>query len=461
MERLLRFASSLIIIAVLCAALTGCGGGGNSNGVVSVVPPGGTVVTPGTPFKGVAHFDEFAATPAGTQLVVWFNRVGFERRSYPIIFVAQDTVTIPGARCLFCKVDPALLAGEGDSGSPVFTLEGKWAGTLSFGMSGDLEHCFVRSADDILNVNATAGATSKSATATVKAGMVPLSYVMSGVTADMLQRYAVFDHTPNHALSQKFHAAKAGNPGAATRAANVYPDPEPGMSVSVNLINGDYIKGGATGTLSQSDGNFLRAFGHEYTRAGACELPVSLAYVEGMISIPGYVCFKQSYPVGPDIGSLVVDQFEGIGIQRGKQAKAYPVILNYTGDSGAMVTVNHRIPNGITSGAEAKYFIMMALAGSLDIKHNTYRSGHAVGTVTVVANGGPDIIFNYDVVDEADITLALEQAINSDLFNLLVPTQGGGTTTIKTSNLVSITATVTVTDEVPATSTARAAKPKK
>lgn len=98
----------------------------------------------------------------------------------------------------------------------------------------------------------------------------------------------------------------------------------PGSAVGVELLTGDLEIAG-TGTLTYVDGRRFLAFGHPLAQLGDVNLPLTAAYVQGVL--PSYQApFKFASQIGP-IGTLTTDRLWAVGGTFGPSAPMIPVTL--------------------------------------------------------------------------------------------------------------------------------------
>ena len=79
----------------------------------------------------------------------------------------------------------------------------------------------------------------------------------------------------------------------------------PGDAVGVTLMGGD-LQLGATGTVTEIDGNKLYAFGHPFYGLGPTQFPMTRAYV--MAVLPSLASSMKIASVGEVIGTVQQDR---------------------------------------------------------------------------------------------------------------------------------------------------------
>ncbi len=100
---------------------------------------------------------------------------------------------------------------------------------------------------------------------------------------------------------------------------------QPGGVIAVPLLSGD-ITMAATGTVTETVGDWVYAFGHSFTGLGPVELPISTGTVYVVVSTLTR-SFKYSTP-GEIVGALKFDENCGIRGQVGAQAKLVPLTID-------------------------------------------------------------------------------------------------------------------------------------
>jgi hypothetical protein len=109
----------------------------------------------------------------------------------------------------------------------------------------------------------------------------------------------------------------AAGPGRTDLPANEQPRLEPGAAVGVQLLGGD-IDATAIGTVTWVRGDHVIAFGHPMFGLGTIDMPMTSAFVHGIISSQE-ISFKLGSPV-QTVGSIEQDRNWSIGGRLGKPA---------------------------------------------------------------------------------------------------------------------------------------------
>jgi hypothetical protein len=110
--------------------------------------------------------------------------------------------------------------------------------------------------------------------------------------------------------------------------ASAGPRLKPGDAVGVNLIAGDFILG-ATGTVTEVDGDKVYAFGHPFYNLGTTELPMTRAYVYALL--PSLLSSMKISTTGETIGTFRQDRAAGIAGTLGPGPDMVPVRIALPG----------------------------------------------------------------------------------------------------------------------------------
>lgn len=105
---------------------------------------------------------------------------------------------------------------------------------------------------------------------------------------------------------------------------------EAGSAVAVSLMDGD-INMCAIGTVTYVKGNTVLAFGHPFMGTGKSDMPMSSAYVQGIVS-SSQSSFKMASPVA-SVGTLVSDRQYAVAGELGKISHTLPITLRVRDDS--------------------------------------------------------------------------------------------------------------------------------
>jgi hypothetical protein len=126
-----------------------------------------------------------------------------------------------------------------------------------------------------------------------------------------------------------------GPAGPATRAAA--PRLRPGDPIGVALLNGD-LEVGATGTVTDVDGDHVYAFGHPFYGLGPTEFPMTTAHVFGIL--PSLAASQKIASTGDVIGTISQDRATTIAGTLGAGPKMIPIKLTLNSERGTRKTFN-------------------------------------------------------------------------------------------------------------------------
>ena len=117
---------------------------------------------------------------------------------------------------------------------------------------------------------------------------------------------------------------------------------QPGDSVSVQLVRGDYSVA-ASGTVTFRDGKRIYAFGHPFLSLGASDMPMTEASVVTVVPNANN-SFKLAVP-GRMVGSISQDRATGIFGQLGQAPKMIPVKINLHTSRDRTETYTYEVAN--------------------------------------------------------------------------------------------------------------------
>ncbi len=117
---------------------------------------------------------------------------------------------------------------------------------------------------------------------------------------------------------------------------------QPGDPVGVNLIGGD-LNLGATGTVTEVDGNEVFAFGHPFYNLGPTEFPMTRAYVYALL--PSLANSSKIATTGDIIGTFQQDRSTAIAGTLGRQPHTIPVNLTLKTDRGLTKEFHYQVVN--------------------------------------------------------------------------------------------------------------------
>jgi hypothetical protein len=109
----------------------------------------------------------------------------------------------------------------------------------------------------------------------------------------------------------------------------------PGDPVGVALMTGD-LEIGATGTVTEVDGDRVYAFGHPFYALGPTQFPMTRAYVHTLL--PSLMSSMKIASTGEVIGTVTQDRFTTIAGRLGPGPAMIPVRLTLTSERGTRKT---------------------------------------------------------------------------------------------------------------------------
>ena len=116
----------------------------------------------------------------------------------------------------------------------------------------------------------------------------------------------------------------------------------PGDPVGVALVTGD-LEFGATGTVTEVDGNRVYAFGHPFYGLGPTQFPMTRAYVHAIL--PSLFSSSKLASTGDIIGTVQQDRATAIAGTLGSGPTLIPINLKLTSDRGTTKTFKMSIVN--------------------------------------------------------------------------------------------------------------------
>jgi SpoIVB peptidase S55 len=116
----------------------------------------------------------------------------------------------------------------------------------------------------------------------------------------------------------------------------------PGDPIGVALVTGD-LQFGATGTVTEVDGNRVYAFGHPFYGLGPTQFPMTRAYVHTIL--PSLFSSSKLASTGEIIGTVQQDRATAIAGTLGPGPALIPITLKLTSDRGTAKTFKMSIVN--------------------------------------------------------------------------------------------------------------------
>ena len=152
---------------------------------------------------------------------------------------------------------------------------------------------------------------------------------------------SVIDPLVSAFREQGFLPMMAGAGGQTTPATSNGPL-RPGDPVGVALVTGD-LEFGATGTVTEVDGNRVYAFGHPFYGLGPTQFPMTRAYVHTIL--PSLFSSSKLASTGEIIGTVQQDRATAIAGTLGTGPTLIPINLKLTSDRGTTKTFKMSVVN--------------------------------------------------------------------------------------------------------------------
>lgn len=327
-------------------------------------------------------FQDAKGLKSGTTLKLRLNRTGSEVKEYTVKF--DGTYDMNGEHLIYCTTDESLVVGQGDSGSPLLTMDGKVVGALCYGFYFSNYQFAARTIEDLIAIDPT------SSLKTIVKGKSNLfndlgivHYAM-GVDEKCLERYnkqgTQFNNSNTIFIKNQPAELKSVTKSIATAI--------PGNSIAINIVSGDLYTMGAIGTLSYiTKNNKLLAFGHEF---GIFPLSArtTLANMVTMINST-QIAYKMAVPTDQALGCMTSDTQNGILIDPLATAQEFKqeLTINMTGklakDLGNKISATHTIIN-FQNPEEDGYYA--AEIPAMAVYYQIITKGHTSLQVTCTVN---------------------------------------------------------------------------
>ena len=152
---------------------------------------------------------------------------------------------------------------------------------------------------------------------------------------------SVIDPVASAFREQGFLPMMAAAGGQETAASRNQPL-RPGDPLGVALVTGD-LEFGATGTVTEVDGNRVYAFGHPFYGLGPTQFPMTRAYVHTIL--PSLFSSSKLASTGEIIGTVQQDRATAIAGTLGAGPSLIPISLKLTSDHGTTKTFKMSIVN--------------------------------------------------------------------------------------------------------------------
>jgi hypothetical protein len=164
----------------------------------------------------------------------------------------------------------------------------------------------------------------------------------------------------------------------------------PGDPVGVTLMSGD-MELGATGTVTEVDGNRVYAFGHPFYGLGPVQFPMTRAYVHALL--PSLASSSKIASTGEVVGTVLQDRAVAIAGTLGPGPALIPIRLSLTSDRGTKQTFTMAMVNDQLFTPLLAYLSVFNTLGS-------YERQNGVGSYTVK---GSATIQKYGTLDFEDM----------------------------------------------------------
>jgi hypothetical protein len=283
----------------------------------------------------------------GTTMKLRVNRNGVDVWEVPVVF--DGLYTVNPDRLILCHTNSDFPVGAGDSGSPLLTSDGRVAGILCYGYSGNSNDFVARAIEDVLSIDSLSVSSVFASTTFKKAQFV---YVVSGYDAQAAARYPILGNILGQYTIQSSQPFVSGT-ACFTQSSNLLAKANalsqctnnpviPGSSIAVTYISGDYINEIAIGTMSYIGTGSMFAFGHSFQSFLAA--PTYLASTASFIKSTG-TSFKMSQPTTQFIGSFVKDDYNGILIKPNVNPSIASINTSCSINGTNVFSYNHQISN--------------------------------------------------------------------------------------------------------------------
>ena len=187
---------------------------------------------------------------------------------------------------------------------------------------------------------------------------------------------------------QGFVPVMAGALQAAAAQAGTQPAAplRPGDPVGVTLMSGD-MELGATGTVTEVDGDKVYAFGHPFYGLGPTQFPMTRAYVHTVL--PSLAASLKIASTGEVIGIVSQDRATTIAGTLGPGPALIPIKLSLTSERGTRKTFEMRMVNDQLFTPLLAYLSVLNTLGSYE-RQNGAASYSIKGNLTVKNRGTLD-----------------------------------------------------------------------
>ena len=214
---------------------------------------------------------------------------------------------------------------------------------------------------------------------------------------------------------------------------------KPGDAVGVNFVTGDLVMG-ATGTVTEIDGDRVYAFGHPMYNLGPTEFPMTRAYVYTVL--PSLFSSSKLSTTGEVIGTFLQDRATAIAGRLGPGPKLIPVSLTLEAARGAAHTFHFSVVRDPVFTPLMTYTALLSTLSSYERQY---------GAETYVVQGHADIAGHGSVTFDNIFSGADSPAIGTAAY-VVGPIQALLGNDVEAVSLDSLTLSIKSTEE-PRTAT--------
>jgi hypothetical protein len=178
---------------------------------------------------------------------------------------------------------------------------------------------------------------------------------------------------------------------------------KPGDAIGVELIDGDLMLG-ATGTVTNIDGDRVYAFGHPMYNVGPVEYPMTRAYVYTVL--PSLMSSMKLSSTGEVIGAFTQDRATAIAGRLGPAPRLVPLTLTLTSERAPSRTFHFGLAN------DQLFTPLMVNAG---IANTLFSYERQLGTATFAVHGSAKVK-NHEAVAFDNLFSGDQSAINASMY---------------------------------------------
>jgi hypothetical protein len=356
-----------------------------------------------------ATFEEVGRLERGTPMFLCINREGTAVRRVEVAF--ESTYDFEYQRLIFCRTQDDTPIGAGDSGSPVFLEDGRIAGMLCYGYSGNNHQFAARTIEDVLTVGESGdeGALARNAEPFLRpilpvgfSARIDPSYLARMKKSD---RFGFFARL---AAAQSVFSGAAPAKSASAQADSVVP----GTSIAVFEMSGDLLNLGAIGSVGAMAPDKWYAFGHSYSffptpLAAPTVLATTATFIES-----SDLGFKYAQPTSDTVGAFTAQNSFGILVQPGVRPITFPIMTTIQYEEDSPIVLRHRI-SSTESPAYEKYLGAFATGYAVYVALPAF-----IDSDSLFARGSIRIQLQHAVLDTA-LNIAGTETIDSDVFDFI------------------------------------------